>query len=63
MSPEELAALEDALDRAEIDLNPNPAGSHTPWSRIAALEAVNTRVATPAGYARSPLSTPGATRA
>ncbi len=61
VSPEELVALEQALARAEIYAR---AGRLlTPWSRTAAMEAVDARVATRARYARSPLRTPGATRA
>jgi len=63
VSPEELVALEQALARAEIEIHATPGRSLTRWSRTAALEAVDARVATRARYARSPLSTPGATRA
>ena len=62
--PDELAALERALEQAGNDargkLRADP--SRRGLGR-AALEAVDVRVAAPARYARSPRSTPGATRA
>ena len=63
VSPAELVALEQALVRAELEIYAKPDRTLTRWSRTAALEAVDARVSTPARYARSPLSTPGATRA
>ena len=63
VSPAELAALEHALARAGIELEAKPARTYTGWTRAASLEAMDVQLAPPTCYARSPRSTPGATRA
>ncbi|CAN5679641.1 MAG: hypothetical protein H0T97_12610 [Actinobacteria bacterium] len=62
VSPAALAALEGALARAGIGFDALPDQLPTAgWRRVAAAEAVNAEVL--GDYARSPRSTPGATRA
>ncbi len=63
LSPAELVALERALGRAEIGLEAKAKRSVTRWRRASAAEAVDSGVAMLCDYARSPRSTPGATRA
>ncbi len=62
VSAEELAALQRALGQAGTTLEASSERPVTPWSRMTALEAVDVPVAAER-YARSPRSTPGATRA
>ena len=64
MSRVELAALERALEEAGAGLDIGPGRPVTAWARLAASEGVDSGVeACAARYARSPRSTPGATRA
>ncbi len=59
----ELVALARALRRAGIAFDAEAERPVTRWGRVSAAEAVDSCVATPGRYARSPRSTPGATRA
>ncbi len=63
LSPTELAVLERALEQAGIGFGRELKRPVSRWRRVSAAEAVDGGVATPVGYARSPRSTPGATRA
>jgi hypothetical protein len=62
LSRAERVALEVALARAEVTLEERPADHLSRWRRTAAREAVENEPAR-AGYALSPRSTLGATRA
>lgn len=61
LSPAELAAIERLLANVDPASELKPESARTRWSEAAAHEAVDCDV--PSGYARSPRSTPGATRA
>ena len=63
LSAAELTALERALAHAGIGLDAGPELRVTRWRRESAAEAVDAEGAPPGVYARSPRSTPGATRA
>ncbi len=64
VSAAELAAIEHALSRSGIGLESTGASRVTLWRRAAAREAVTPPASMiDAGYARSPRSTRGATRA
>ena len=64
MCSAELAALERALEEAGAGREVRASRLTTAWARLAAAEAVDPGVEAPsARYARSPRSTPGATRA
>ena len=58
-----VAALERALEQAGIALEAKPERPITAVGADRCAEAVDVPVATPERYARSPRSTPGATRA